>query len=55
MLSTAKANMEPSEWALWMEGKPAEKDIHGPDGSLLEKAGTVRNSGSYADRMGADT
>ncbi|MBV9218158.1 MAG: extracellular solute-binding protein, partial [Methylobacteriaceae bacterium] len=31
VLSTAKANMEPYEWAYWMEGKPAEKDIHAPD------------------------
>ena len=29
VLETAKANMEPYEWAYWMEGKPAEKDIHG--------------------------
>jgi len=27
----------------WMEGKPAEKDIKAPDGSLLEKAGAVRD------------
>ncbi len=53
VLSTAKANMEPYEWAYWMEGKPAEKDIHAPDGSLLEKAGAVRDGGSYDDRMGA--
>jgi putative spermidine/putrescine transport system substrate-binding protein len=52
VLSTAKANMEPYEWAFWMEGKPAEKDIHGPDGSLIEKAGTARDGGSYDDRMG---
>jgi putative spermidine/putrescine transport system substrate-binding protein len=52
VLSTAKANMEPYEWAFWMEGKPAEKDIKGPDGSLIEKAGTVRDGGSYDDRMG---
>ncbi len=52
VLSTAKANMEPYEWAFWMEGKPAEKDIHGPDGSLLEKAGAMRDGGSYDDRMG---
>ena len=52
VLSTAKANMEPYEWAFWMEGKPAEKDIKGPDGSLLEKAGAVRDGGSYDDRMG---
>jgi putative spermidine/putrescine transport system substrate-binding protein len=53
VLSTAKANMEPYEWAYWMEGKPAEKDIHAPDGSLLEKAGAVRDGGSYDERMGA--
>ena len=53
VLSTAKANMEPYEWAYWMEGKPAEKDIKGPDGGLLEKAGAVRDGGSYDDRMGA--
>ncbi len=52
VLSTAKANMEPYEWAYWMEGKPAEKDIMAPDGSLLEKAGAVRDGGSYDDRMG---
>ncbi len=52
VLSTAKSNMEPYEWAYWMEGKPAAKDIHAPDGSLLEKAGAVRDGGSYDDRMG---
>ena len=52
VLSTAKANMEPYEWAYWMEGKPAEKDIHAPDGSLIEKAGAMRDGGSYDDRMG---
>ena len=53
VLSTAKANMEPYEWAYWMEGKPAEKDIHAPDGSLIEKAGAARDGGSYNERMGA--
>jgi putative spermidine/putrescine transport system substrate-binding protein len=53
VLETAKAKMEPYEWAYWMEGKPAEKDIHAPDGTLLEKAGTVRDGGSYEARMGA--
>ncbi len=52
VLSTAKANMAPYEWAYWMEGKPAEKDIKGPDGSLLEKAGATRDGGSYDERMG---
>ena len=53
VLETAKANMQPYEWAYWMEGKPAEKDIKAPDGTLLEKAGTVRDGGSYEARMGA--
>ena len=53
VLETAKANMEPHEWAYWIEGKPAEKDIKAPDGSLLEKAGARRDGGSYEERMGA--
>ena len=53
VLETAKAKMEPYEWAFWMEGKPAEQDIKGPDGSLLGKAGETRDGGSYDDRMGA--
>ena len=53
VLETAKENMEPYEWAFWMEGKPAEKDILAPDGSLLEKAGAVRDGGSYEKRMGS--
>src|SRR5439155_531082 len=53
VLETARANMEPYEWAYWMEGKTAEKDIKAPDGTLLEKAGTVRDGGSYEARMGA--
>ena len=52
VLETAKAQMEPYEWAYWMEGKPAEKDIKAPDGRLLEKAGAVRDGGSYETRMG---
>ncbi|WP_342362682.1 ABC transporter substrate-binding protein [Terrarubrum flagellatum] len=52
VLDTAKSKMEPYEWAYWMEGKPAEKDIKAPDGTLLEKAGSVRDGGSYEERMG---
>jgi len=53
VLSTAQKFMEPYEWDYWMLGKPAAKDIHAPDGSLIEKAGTVRDGGSYDERMGA--
>src|ERR1700738_333783 len=53
VLSTAKANMTADEWGYWMEGKPAVGDIKAPDGTLLEKAGAVRDGGSYDDRMGS--
>jgi len=53
VLETAKAKMEPYEWAFWMEGKPAEQDIKAPDGTLLEKAGAKRDGGSYDERMGS--
>jgi putative spermidine/putrescine transport system substrate-binding protein len=51
-LETAKTHMEPYEWAYWMEGKPAEKDILNPDGKVMEKAGATRDGGSFYDRMG---
>ncbi|MCF3933520.1 extracellular solute-binding protein [Acuticoccus sp. M5D2P5] len=53
VLETAQENMEPYEWAYWMEGQPAAQDIMSPSGQLLAKAGEVRDGGSYADRMGA--
>lgn len=52
VLSTAKANMTSDEWGYWMEGKAATGDIKAPDGTTLEKAGGVRDGGSYDDRMG---
>ncbi len=53
VLETAKANMTPDEWGFWMEGKPAQKDIMSPQGKVMEKAGTVRDGGSFYDRMGS--
>jgi hypothetical protein len=36
-----------------MEGKPAAKaDILSPDGKVMEKAGAVRDGGSFYERMG---
>ncbi|MCO5400647.1 ABC transporter substrate-binding protein [Ralstonia soli] len=52
VLDTARAKMEAYEWAYWMEGKPAAKDIKSPHGDLLAKAGSVRDGGSYEQRMG---
>ncbi|MBN9022791.1 MAG: extracellular solute-binding protein [Rhizobiales bacterium] len=52
VLDTAKENMTPNEWGFWMEGKPAEEDILSPEGKIMEKAGAVRDGGSFYDRMG---
>jgi putative spermidine/putrescine transport system substrate-binding protein len=52
VLETAKSKMEAYEWAYWMEGKAAEKDIKSPNGDLLAKAGETRDGGSYEQRMG---
>jgi putative spermidine/putrescine transport system substrate-binding protein len=49
---TAKKFMSADEWGYWMEGKPAQGDILSPEGKLMEKAGAVRDGGSYEDRMG---
>jgi putative spermidine/putrescine transport system substrate-binding protein len=51
-LDTAKAFMSEDEWAFWMDGKPAKGDILSPDGKVMEKAGAVRDGGSFAERMG---
>lgn len=53
VLDSAKAKMEAYEWAYWMEGKPAAKDIKNPTGEVLAKAGSVRDGGSYEQRMGS--
>jgi putative spermidine/putrescine transport system substrate-binding protein len=52
VLETAKQHMSPAEWDFWMEGKPATADILSPEGKVMEKAGAVRDGGSFADRMG---
>jgi putative spermidine/putrescine transport system substrate-binding protein len=51
VISTTEKTLAPYEWAYWYEGKPAEQDIHAPNGSLIEKAGAVRDGGSYGTRM----
>ncbi|WP_353860556.1 PotD/PotF family extracellular solute-binding protein [Azospirillum formosense] len=52
VLDTAKEHMSPDEWAFWMEGQPAKTDILSPEGKVMEKAGAVRDGGSFQDRMG---
>ncbi|MFH1806711.1 MAG: PotD/PotF family extracellular solute-binding protein [Pseudomonadota bacterium] len=51
--STAKNFMSEDEWGFWMEGKPAQGDILSPDGNVMEKAGAVRDGGSFEARMGS--
>ncbi len=52
VLDTAKKYMTPDEWDYWMEGKPAKGEILSPTGEKIEKAGTVRDGGSFWERMG---
>jgi putative spermidine/putrescine transport system substrate-binding protein len=52
VLGTAKQYMSPDEWGYWIEGKPAQKDILSPEGKVMEKAGAVRDGGSFNERMG---
>jgi putative spermidine/putrescine transport system substrate-binding protein len=52
VIDTAKQFMSADEWGFWMEGKPAAKDILSPEGKVMEKAGAVRDGGSFYDRMG---
>jgi putative spermidine/putrescine transport system substrate-binding protein len=52
VLDTAKKYMSADEWDFWMEGKPAKGDILSPTGEKIETAGTVRDGGSFWDRMG---
>jgi putative spermidine/putrescine transport system substrate-binding protein len=52
VLETTQAAMTPEEWDYWYAGKPAAIDIKDPYGNLMEKAGAVRDGGSYDERMG---
>ncbi|MGD1896346.1 MAG: PotD/PotF family extracellular solute-binding protein [Phormidesmis sp.] len=48
----AKKFMSAEEWDFWYEGKPAAVDMVDPFGKTLEKAGAVRDGGSFEERMG---
>ncbi|MEM9148096.1 MAG: extracellular solute-binding protein [Pseudomonadota bacterium] len=50
---TSKNYMSADEWGFWFEGKPAAGDITNPFGQVMEKAGAVRDGGSFYERMGA--
>lgn len=50
---TSKNFMTEDEWGFWFEGKPAQNEITNPQGVVMEGPGTVRDGGSFYDRMGA--
>ncbi|MEL6871703.1 MAG: extracellular solute-binding protein [Pseudomonadota bacterium] len=50
---TSKNFMSEDEWGFWFEGKPAKSEIVNPQGKVMEKAGAVRDGGSFNERMGA--
>ena len=50
---TSKQFMSEDEWGFWFEGKPAKSDIVNPQGKVMEKAGAVRDGGSFYERMGS--
>ncbi len=43
--------LDPSEWDFWYEGKPASKDLSGPDGNVVARVGEERSGGSYTKRL----
>lgn len=48
---TAQQYLYPYEWAYWMEGKPAENDIRSPEGIIIDKKGSLRDGGSFVERI----
>ncbi len=52
-MDTAKEYMSEDEWGFWIEGKAAQNDILSPEGKVMEKAGAVRDGGSFEERMGS--
>jgi putative spermidine/putrescine transport system substrate-binding protein len=48
----AKKFLTPAEWDYWYEGKPAASDIKDPYGKVIEKEGSVRDGGSFWNRVG---
>lgn len=48
----SKKYMSEAEWDFWYEGKEAAEDMVDPFGKTLEKAGTIRDGGSFSERFG---
>ncbi|VDC20133.1 ABC transporter substrate-binding protein [Pseudogemmobacter humi] len=50
--STAQQQLTANEWGYWYEGQAATEDILDPYGAVMDKAGAVRDGGSFETRMG---
>jgi len=48
----AREYLTPQEWDYWYEGKQAETDLPGADGSNAVAHGNYRTGGSYLERLG---
>jgi putative spermidine/putrescine transport system substrate-binding protein len=48
--ATSRTFVDPAEWAYWVEGKPAAKNLPGPFGDVTIRKGQVRDGGSLARR-----
>ena len=47
-----RQHLPADEWDFWFEGLPAVNEIKDPFGNVMEKPGTVRDGGSWKNRMG---
>ena len=45
-----KTALAPEEWAYWYQGAAAARDLLGPSGTVVVKAGARRAGGTYLDR-----
>jgi len=50
---TSKNFMSEDEWGFWFDGKASIGEIVNPQGVVMEKAGAVRDGGSFEERMGS--
>lgn len=46
----AREGLHPDEWAYWYEGEAAARDLPGPDGRPVVRAGARRGGGSYWEK-----
>ena len=47
-----RQHLPADEWDFWFEGKPAVNEVQDPFGNVMEKAGSIRDGGSWKNRMG---